>query len=76
MTNLHIIKICIILVSLVFTLVGLIDYIEGLYELYRKDDVKLTNFDMFLSIVYLILGVVICGVIVVLSYRLFMKNLQ
>lgn len=73
-TNILFAKICIIIFALTFTIVGLIDYIKEYTLLKQNQNISPTALDNILSIVYLVLGILMCFVILFLSYRLLQKN--
>lgn len=75
LVGVHTIKLCITGFALVYTIIGLIDFIDGFFN-HLDDDVKenLSGWDHALSYIYMVLGIVMCMVIIVLTLKLFKKN--
>jgi hypothetical protein len=75
LTGVHTIKLCIIGFALVYTIIGLADFIDGFFHHLDKDvKENLSTWDHTLSYIYMVLGIVMCMVIIVLTLKLFQKN--
>jgi uncharacterized membrane protein len=73
--NVYIINLCIISFALIYTAIGLADFIDGFYNHLDKNVKKhLSTWDKILSYIYMVLGFIMFFVIVVISIKLFKKN--
>lgn len=75
LSGVHFLKLCIIGFAVVYTVIGLIDFIDGFFN-HLDENIKkhLSPWDHILSYIYMVLGILMCMVIIILTLKLFQKN--
>jgi hypothetical protein len=73
--NVHFINMCIICFALIYTVIGVADFLDGFFNHLDKETKKnLSTWDKILSYIYIVLGFIMCLVIIIISIKLFKKK--